>query len=302
MILTTKEFNTTQNEILSFIPLRLCSFLYALVNSRTEEIRLRAGRPLILRENSKNYFVTSSAKLSKMPYNAVIVTNKDIENAASLLCNSSVYAYEEEIKNGYITTPFGHRIGLCGDAVIKCGKISFINNISGLNYRIAHEIKGCAEAVINDICCNCEVRDTLIISPPGSGKTTLLRDLARLVSNMGKNVSILDERGEIAAMKNGYPGFDIGAFSDVLQGCKKPDGIPLLVRSMAPEVIITDELSGKEDMLAIRDAKSRGVSIIATIHAKSVKDVDKKLLENFSCIITLSSRLGAGTIEEIMIR
>ncbi len=302
MILTTKEFSTTQSEILSFIPLRLRTFLFPLVGKCTEEIRLRVGRPLSLRENSKNYFITSGGRLSKTPYNAVTVTKSDIENATGLLCNSSVYAYEEEIKNGYITTPYGHRIGLCGDAVIKNGKISFINNISGLNYRIAREIKGCADTVINDIYYNSTVRNTLIISPPGSGKTTLLRDLARLISNLGKNVSILDERGEIAAMKNGFPGFDIGAFSDVLQGCKKPDGIPLLLRSMAPDVIITDELSGSSDLLAINDAKRRGVSVIATVHAKNIKDVNKKLLENFNCIVTLSSRLGVGTIEEIMIR
>lgn len=300
MIINGAEYKNT--EILSYIPIRLKSFLTPLVNDKTEEIRLRAARPLAIRQNSKIFFVTKSSRLSKNAVNTVMVTKDDIEAATGLLCNSSLYAYENEIKEGYITLPSGHRVGLSGNAVITHNHISFINNINSLNYRIAHEIKGCSDKVIRDIFYNNQVRNTLIISPPGSGKTTLLRDIARSISNLGKSVCILDERGEIAAAKSGVPGFDIGAFSDVLNGAAKPYGIPVLLRSMSPEVIITDELGGASDILAVCDAKNRGVNIIATIHGSSVRDISPQILDIFSCIIVLSSRLGVGTVEEIMIK
>lgn len=300
MLIHTIEHKNT--EILSYIPIRLKGFLIPLINDKTEEIRLRAGRPLTLRQSSKSFFITQGSHLSKASVNPVIVKKEDIDAAIELLCNHSVYTYENEIKEGYITLPAGHRVGISGNAVISHGHISFINNINALNYRIAKEIKGCSDKIIRDVLYDNQVRNTLIISPPGSGKTTLLRDLARSISNSGKNVSILDERGEIAAIQNGLPGFDIGAFSDVLNGCKKSHGIPLLLRSMSPDVIITDELGNDEDISVISEAKTRGVNVIATIHASDIKDVKHSILNNFSCIVVLSSRLGAGTIEEIMLR
>lgn len=302
MIVTADEYKIKGSGILEYLPLRIKTVLKECINDKTEEIRLRAGRPLSVKQSSGCFFVTAFGHLSKSSLNAITITKNDIEICVNLLCNSSVYAYEDEIKNGYITLSSGHRIGISGDAVTEDGKIRFINNISGLNFRIAHEIKGCADSIVRDVYNNSSVRNTLIISPPGSGKTTLLRDLARTISNLGKNVSILDERGEISATSNGMPGFDIGAFSDVLQGCSKALGIPMLLRSMAPDIIITDELGGEADFLAIDDAKKRGVNIIATMHAKSIKDLDEKTLKNFDCIIVLSSRLGVGTIEEIMIK
>lgn len=300
MLIHASEYKS--HEILSYIPIKLRSFLTPLLNNKAEEIRLRAGRPLTIRQASESFFVTQGSHLSKASVNAVTVTRDDIEAAIELLCNNSLYTYENEIKNGYITLPAGHRVGISGNAVISHDRISFINNINALNYRIAKEIKGCSDKIIRDVLYNNHVRNTLIISPPGSGKTTLLRDLARSISNSGKNVSILDERGEIAAIQNGSPCFDIGAFSDVLNGCKKSHGIPLLLRSMSPDVIITDELGSDEDISVIAEAKKRGVNVIATIHASEIKDVKSCVLNNFSCIIVLSSRLGAGTIEEIMIR
>lgn len=302
MIVTADEYKIKGLDILEYLPLRIKTVLKECINDKTEEIRLRVGRPLSVKLSSGCFFVTTFGRLSKNRLNVLTVTKNDIETALNLLCNASVYAYEEEIKEGYITTSSGHRIGLSGDAVTENGKIRFINNISGLNFRIAHEIKGCADSIIRDVYNNSSVRNTLIVSPPGSGKTTLLRDLARAISNLGKNVSILDERGEISATKNGVPTFDIGVFSDVLQGCSKQVGIPLLLRSMAPDVIVTDELGGERDFLAIDDAKKRGVSIIATMHAKNIKDLDEKTLKAFECIIVLSSRLGVGTVEEIMIK
>lgn len=301
MIITTTEQKNVQTEVLSYIPMRLKSYLLPCVSDKTEEIRIRTNRPLSIYQNSEIYFITNSCRLSKKPYDSVLVTRDDLEAATGLLCNRSVYAYEDEIKDGYITLPGGHRVGLCGNAIMNTGNVSFINNISGLNYRIAHEVKGCANTVIRDIYSDGYIRNTLIISPPGSGKTTLLRDLTRAISNIGKRVSVLDERGEIASMHKGIPGFEIGPLTDVLSNCPKIHGIPILLRSMAPDVIITDELFDC-DTLAIVEAKRRGVSVIATIHGKDIPDVSDSILKNFSCLIVLSSRLGVGTVEKIMIR
>ncbi len=302
MIVTGMDLDFKQTEILAYLPLRIKMVLSECITDKTEEIRLRIKRPLAIKEPSGIFYVTTFGRLSKSSKNALFITKGDIETSLNLLCSSSVYAYEDEIRKGYITLPSGHRIGLSGEAVTEDGKIQFINNISGLNFRIAHEIKGCADSVLRDVYNNSSVRNTLIISPPGSGKTTLLRDLARSISNLGKNVSILDERGEIAGMKNGVPVFDIGNFSDVLHGSSKETGIPLLLRSMAPDVIITDELGNDTDFLAVDEVKRRGVNIIATMHAKDIKDLNEKTLNTFDCIIVLSSRLGVGTVEEIMIK
>ena len=302
MIITTLEQKDIHTEVLSYIPMRLRSYLIPCISNKTEEIRIRTNRPLSIYQNSEVYFITLSCRLSKKPYDSVIVTKDDIEAATGLLCNRSIYAHENEIKDGYITLPGGLRVGLCGNAVMNTDKVSFINNISGLNYRISHEIKGCCDGVIRDIYHNGSVRNTLLISPPGCGKTTLLRDLARFISNTKKRVCILDERGEIASMHEGIPGFEIGPLTDVLSNCPKPYGIPMLLRSMAPDVIITDELFYDTDIKAIYEAKRRGVSVIATVHGNDISDVDENILMSFSCLIVLSSRLGVGTIEKVMIR
>ena len=302
MIITTSEQKSVQSQILSYIPMRLKTFLIPCISDRTEEIRIRTNRPLSIYQNNEIYFITTSCRLSKKPYDSVLVTGDDLEAATGLLCNRSLYAHEDEIKQGYITLPGGHRVGLCGNAVMRRDKINFINNISGLNYRIAHEVKGCSDSVIRDICRNNRVLNTLIISPPGCGKTTFLRDITRSLSNTGKRISVLDERGEIASMHRGTPGFEIGPLTDVLSNCPKPVGIPLLLRSMAPDVIITDELFSEEDIKVVGEAKQRGVSVVATVHGQDIDDVDTQILKNFSCLIVLSARLGAGTVEKIMIR
>lgn len=291
-----------RKEEFSYLPQRIRGFLRFLKEDQIEEIRLRANRPLSVRTREGRYFVTYGARLSKNRVNTVSITREDIEEGVSLLCASSVYAHEEEIKKGFITTEEGHRVGLCGEAVISNNEISFIKNISGLNYRIAHEIKGAADGVMRDIIREGKVLNTLIISPPGAGKTTLLRDIARKLSDRGKNVSILDERDEIAAMNGGISGFDVGVFTDVLSGCAKSEGIEMLIRSMSPEVIITDELGGVEDFSAVKTANTKGVSVIATAHGENVKDFSDMDISFFKCIIVLSNRLGAGTIEEIMVR
>ena len=289
-------------EKFAYLPKRIRGFLRFLDEEETEEIRLRTNRPLVVKTREGTYFITYGARLSKNRVNTVFVTKEDIDDALNLICKSSVYAYEDKIKKGFITIPEGHRVGICGEVVVRDKEISFIKSISGLNYRIAHEIKGAADDVMKDIIRNGRVVNTLIISPPGAGKTTLLRDIARKLSDRGKNISIIDERDEIAAMCDAVPGFDVGAFSDVLTGCTKKAGIEMLLRSMSPEVIITDELGDTEDFNAVKEAHFKGVSVIATMHGDNFMSIKDLSEDFFECIIVLSKRLGVGTVEEIMVR
>jgi stage III sporulation protein AA len=198
------------------------------------------------------------------------------------MSNYSLYAFEEEIKNGYITIQGGHRVGICGQAVLAEGGIKTIKHINGLNIRITHQIKGCADGVIDKIA-KPDLKHTMIISPPGCGKTTLIRDIARLLSNgdddkniPGYKVGIVDERSEIAGCYHGVPQNDVGIRTDILDAAPKAKGMIMLLRSMSPEVIIVDEIGRKEDSTAIDEIINSGVKLVCTVHGASLQDILKK--------------------------
>ncbi|MGB9809072.1 MAG: stage III sporulation protein AA, partial [Caldanaerobacter sp.] len=226
---------------------------------------------------------------------------------------SSLYAFEEEIKSGYITLKGGYRVGLAGECIVEDKGIKIIKNVSGFNYRVSKEVKGVAEEIIKYLVDSSEeVYNLLIISPPQCGKTTLLRDVARTLSNgfmgvSGKKVCIIDERSEIAGCYNGIPQLDVGIRTDVLDRCPKAHGMIMAIRSMSPQVVVTDEIGREEDIEALRHVLNAGVKIITTVHAKNIEDLKKRpylkdLVEGkyFERYIILSKRFGAGTIEEIL--
>lgn len=286
--------------ILKYIPSRIRRYLYNDDLSNAEEIRIRIGHPVVIHKALKNDILYSGAK-SKNP---VIATRKDMEEGLELITGSSLYAAEDEIKDGYVTVEGGCRIGICGKCVIKNGDISFIKNISGLNYRFAREILTAAETIYNNVVTDGIVKNTLIISPPACGKTTMLRDLVRRISNSGKKVSVIDERREIAGISDGIPYFDLGSNTDVLEGSGKSDGMLMMLRSMSPDVIVTDEIGDEKDVYAIEQAVKCGVSVITSVHARNraqagSRSAISKILPYFECIITLSGRNGAGTVEEV---
>ncbi len=213
------------------------------------------------------------------------------------LCEMSVYAYIDEIRNGFITVKGGHRVGVCGTAVVKEGKITNIKNISSLNIRVAHEVKRCSDNIKLDF------KSLLIISPPGCGKTTILRDLCRRIGQT-KKVSVIDERGEIAAVFNGQPEFDLGDMTDVMSLCDKAQGIEYMLRSMSPDLIVTDEIARK-DSDAIRKSLSYGVGIAASVHGDDIRGTLRRLgfergNEVFDKILLLSNKNGIGTIEKMV--
>lgn len=263
--------NRIKEEILKYFPMELRNMILLDNNINLEnicEIRLRVNRPVILSEKNKEYIVERSGK-------EYIITKEIIIRIFESICSNSVYAFADEISNGFVTIQGGHRVGISGKPLYKAGEIYSIKDISGLNFRIAREIKGVADDIIPKIKENNEFVSTLIISPPGLGKTTLLRDLVRQISDSGYNVSLVDERSEVAGCFLGIPQNDIGLRTDIMDGVTKVDGIKMMVRSMRPDFIATDEIGTNEDAEAIEYAINSGVKILATAHGDKLEDLYK---------------------------
>lgn len=293
----------SQEEVLKLLPLNLAEELREIFinNLAVQEIRIKANKPVIVNLSYKEIIL------------GFVPSIEELKQILVRISNYSLYAYEEEIRQGYITIKGGHRIGIAGECVLNKGEIKTIRNISSLNIRICHEVKGCSNEVMKYITKNDSILNALIVSPPKCGKTTILRDMARNISNgmplynlKGKKVSVIDERSEIASCFNGIPQLDIGIRTDILDNCFKKDGMIMAIRSLSPEIIICDEIGTYGEIEALNMAFNSGVNIIVTIHGYSIDDVYKRtvfkeLLENsiLDRIIVLSSRKGPGTIENI---
>lgn len=302
MIVVNYEQALSYHPILKYIPESIRRYLHSVNFYEAEEIRLRRQRPVTVYIKSKSYYINKKGYLSDSDKNCVLVSDREMEEAFELICNSSLYALEDSIKNGYITISGGSRVGICGSAITRDGKMAGIEKVSGLNYRISKEVRGAADKIIDKIVNDNRILNTLILSPPGAGKTTLLRDIVRNLSQRGYKVSVADERNEISATNNGKPGYELGNLCDVLEGANKAEMMSILIRTMSPDVIVTDELGGEKDIFVVKKAISSGVKIISSIHAYNYEDIKHKsgeLLKIFDCFITLSNKNGPGTVEEI---
>lgn len=263
-----------------------------------EEIRLKTFEDTVV--------ISEGREISL--HDGKLVTPDLIDETLNRLLDYSYYAYEEELSKGYITIEGGHRVGLCGTVTMKDGKVHLIKDVSSLNIRRSRQIIGVSGKIINSVCDEKRriIRNTLIISPPKCGKTTILRDLARNLSGRGYRVGICDERSEIAGCYNGKSSFDLGSRTDILDGCPKSEGILMLIRSMSPDVIITDEIGRKEDVGAIDSALCAGVKTITTIHGSSYEDVENSAVGElikrhvFETLIFLSAEPSMGTVKRIM--
>ena len=248
-----------------------------------QEIRVRVYAPLMIRSGKREYFVTENGQITNKRNWADNMQPRDLEDIVYHICRSSLYAYEEEIKRGYLTIEGGYRIGVTGQAVLdSAGMLKTIKNISFLNIRIAHEVIGASKYVLNRLYIGGQIKNTLVISPPGYGKTTFLRDLVREVSNgneygNGMHCCIIDERSEIAGSFRGVPQLDVGVRTDVLDGCPKAVGMMMVLRSMGPQMIAVDELGTVEDIQALFSVIRSGCRVIATIHGESIQDLKTKV-------------------------
>lgn len=270
---------------------------------KLQEIRIKINKPLSIYADNKEIVAN------------YIVTKEDVKIILQRISNYSIYAFEEEIKQGYITIKGGHRVGLCGSCVIDNQKVRTIKNIASLNIRICREVIGCSKKIMPYIIENNRVMNTILISPPKCGKTTLIRDISKNISDgirildlnfSGRKVCIIDERSEIGGCYDGVAQMNVGLRTDILDNCLKSEGIMMAIRSMAPDVIVCDEIGTYKDVDSILMAMNSGVNLITTIHGYGVEDLYKRpifkdILENqvFQRAIVLSGLNGIGTIEYI---
>ena len=248
---------------------------------QVQEIRLRIRAPLFICYKNREYYVTRDGRISQSLREAYQVSRQDLRETIELIGSYSLYAYEDEIRQGFITIQGGHRIGLAGKTVTEGETVRSMKYISFLNIRLAHEVKGCADQILPYIMQHGKVMQTLIVSPPRCGKTTLLRDLVRQISNgteqrEGITVGVVDERSEIGACYMGEPQNELGIRTDVLDCCPKAKGMMMLIRTMSPQVIAIDEVGSREELEAIEYASNCGCKMIATIHGSSMEDVKQK--------------------------
>ncbi|WP_101697893.1 stage III sporulation protein AA [Clostridium minihomine] len=278
------------------------------IKESAQEIRLRVNRPISIFNGVQSFFVTGNG-ISRIPQEGITVFREDMDETFQNLCSHSVYTHQNEIKNGFITIRGGHRVGICGTAVLEQGEITGLRDISSFNIRVARQVEGAADDILTKV--GDEIlRGILLAGAPSTGKTTILRDIARQLSCGDevppRKIVVIDERGELAGTYQGDAQNDLGCCCDVLDGYPKSQGILQAIRSLSPEIILCDELGGEKETAAVEEVVNAGVSIIVSVHASSAGDLlrrrqVRRLLETgaFRTVVLLDSAAQPGKIKGI---
>ena len=247
------------------------------------EIRLRADLPVLIETTQENYFLKKEEAAEKRRAIAKeednwILSPEQLKLIFEKISQYSVFAYTEEIGEGFITLKGGHRAGLCGKYYYRGEEKPQIKHISSINLRVAREVIGCAECIVPKLFEGNTFCHTLLISPPGCGKTTYLRDIIRLLSDgtdtiTGKNVAVVDERSEIGNRTREGIGFYLGNRTDLMDHCPKAAGMLMMLRTMTPEILAADEIGGEKDIKAMAYVRNCGCRLLMTVHGNSMQDI-----------------------------
>jgi stage III sporulation protein AA len=279
---------------------------------QVQEIRVRQGQPILAYGVFGERVLTIDGLADK--WGRVLTTKPEqIRHLLATISQNSIYALETELRAGYVTINGGHRIGLSGRAITEAGRVRTLKYISGFNMRLARQVVGCASPLLPYVLtAEGQLCSTLLVAPPQGGKTTMLRDLVRTLSwgaacPRGYKIVVVDERSEIAACYQGVPQLDVGPRADILDACPKAEGMMMALRSLSPEVLVTDEIGRREDAEAIEEALHCGVIVLATAHGSSWQELLRRpalksllLQDSFARFVFLSARHGPGTIETVL--
>ena len=260
-------------QLLGFLPDRIVKEIKQLqADTRApvcdlEEIRLRRGQPVQLILKGAELFLDRA-----------VVDRECLTITFQKISGYSAYSLREEIHEGFITLPGGHRAGLCGRVRTDGDGYRQIPDISSINLRIAHVITGCCRPFFSQLTEKGHFLDTLIVSPPGWGKTTYLRDIILHISTgyrefQGRNISVADERGEISGQSGNQTAISLGRRADVMTGCPKDEAMLLLLRTMGPAVIAADEIGSADDIEALKMVRNSGSSLLMTAHGRNLEDL-----------------------------
>ncbi len=259
------------------------------------EVRIRNEKPVVLYIDNQPFFIDSSGRIFSPDFSldSIKFTFSEIKNAFCKLCEYSVYKHQNDINNGFITVRGGHRIGICGTGVLSDSEIKSVVDITSMNIRAAREYIGCSEDFFKNVDYE---NGVLICGVPSSGKTTLLRDISRtLTAEKLFKAAVIDERCEISSSFNGRSNFDLG-LCDIYCGYPKDKSVFQAIRTMSPDFIICDELTGN-DIESVSQTLNYGVRLIATVHCDSLNNALKnpsitKLIKTkaFRKIIFLDSK------------
>lgn len=227
--------------------------------SRVENVRLRAGGAITAEWHGGAEVLAER------------ITLIELRGIVAGMLRFSPYAWEDELGQGYFTLPGGCRAGVAGRFHAEGGRVR-LAEIASLCIRVARDCPGCAAGIVRRLTADGYPRGGILLSPPGGGKTTMLRDAARELSLRGFTVGLADERDELAAVRKGVPGLDVGPRTDVVRGLSKAEAFSRLLRAMAPEVLAADEIGAPEDAGAIENAARAGVAVLATAHAGTLTE------------------------------
>lgn len=262
--------NTGLDYAIDLLPLKLQKAIaFCSQKDLIDEIRLSVNKPFSITILSKPYMINENGQITDEISKALIITNEDIDYTFKSACQHSVYSFENQISQGFITTKGANRVGISGTAVIKDGRVYSLKDINSLNIRISRQIKGCAQELFDSVFVN-GAKSLLVAGKPSSGKTTLLRDLARIIGNRHR-ISVIDRRNEICSVFEGVPQNDTGFFCDIFTMYPFDTDVICAIKAMSPEFIICDEIGTKDDLNSLLYSLNSGVKLICTAHAGSLK-------------------------------